>query len=133
MRGSRIVVLFCFVSLLFFVMACDGGSGSGSSTGSGVVTMSVTDAKPLLPENVTNLYIEFSGVWVHKPGGGWIELDMIEDHYSIDLLQFQNRHTTELVPSAILQSGKYTQVRIGVSNAIMRFKYEDESTEDVTL
>ena len=59
MRGSRIVVLICFVFLPLFIVACDGGS---DSSGSGVVTMSVTDAKPLLPENVTNLFVEFSEV-----------------------------------------------------------------------
>ena len=130
MRGSRIVVLICFLSLSLFIVACDGGS---DSSGSGVVTMSVTDAKPLLPENVTNLFVEFSEVWVHKPGEGWIELELVQSPYTIDLLQFQDGHTTELVPPAILESGKYTQVRIVVSAATMRFENEDETTEDLTL
>jgi len=133
MRVSRIVILICSISISLFLIACDGGSGSSTSSGSGVVAMSVTDARPLLPGNVTNLFVEFSGVWVHKPGGGWIELDLIEDHYSIDLLQFQEGHTTELVPPVILESGKYTQVRIGVSKATLRFINEDKSTEDKTL
>lgn len=132
MKVSAIITLCIFIFLSLFIVACDGGSGSSGSTSSGVVTMSVTDAKPLLPENVTNLFVEFSGVWVHKPGGGWIELDLIEDHYRIDLLQFQEGHTTELVPPAKLQSGKYTQVRIGVSKAWMVFDNGD-TTEERTL
>ena len=130
MKGSTIIILICFVSLSLFTVACDGGSGS---SGSGVVTMSVTDAKPLLPENVTNLFVEFLEVWVHKAGEGWIELDLVKSPYTIDLLQFQDGHTTELVPPAILESGKYTQVRIVVSAATIRFENEDQKREDLTL
>ena len=130
MKGSRIIVLICFVSLSLFTVACDGGSGS---SGSGVVIMSVTDAKPLLPENVTNLFVEFSEVWVHKPGEGWIELNLAQSPYTIDLLQFQDGHSTELVPPAILESGKYTQVRIVVNAATMRIENEDQTREDLTL
>lgn len=126
MKVSRFFILICFVSFSLFMVACSGG---GESVGSGTVTMSVTDAKPLLPENVTNLFIEFSEVWVHKPGEGWIELELIESPYSIDLLQFQNGKTTELVPPAILQAGKYTQVRIVVSKATLRFAIIDELGE----
>jgi hypothetical protein len=134
MKVSRFLVFCCFVSFSLFMVACDGGSGSSGSSdssGSGVVAMSVTDAKPLLPENVTNLFVEFSSVWVHKPGEGWIELDLVESPYSIDLLQFYDGQTTELVPPVVLSSGKYTQVRIVVSAAAMRFDNGDGT--DVTI
>jgi hypothetical protein len=129
MKASKFLILCCFVSFSLFVVACSGGGGSSDS---GTVTMSVTDAKPLLPENVTNLFVEFSEVWVHKSGEGWIELDLVESPYTIDLLQFQDGNTTELVPPAILQSGKYTQVRIAVSNAMIRFD-NGGTTDDRTV
>jgi hypothetical protein len=124
--------LCCFVSFSLFVAACGGGGGGGGSSDSGTVAMSVTDAKPLLPENVTNLFVEFSEVWVHKSGQGWIQLDLVESAYTIDLLQFQDGSTTELVPPTILDSGKYTQVRIAVSEATMRFD-NGVTTEDRTV
>jgi hypothetical protein len=129
MKASKFLILCCFVFFSLFVVACGGGGGGGGSSNSGTVAMSVTDAKPLLPENVTNLFVEFSEVWVHKSGGGWIELDLVESPYVIDLLQFQDTNTTELVPPAKLESGKYTQVRIAVTSATMRFD-EGGTTQD---
>jgi hypothetical protein len=110
-----------------FLTAC-GGSGDGSGTGT--LSMSVTDAKPLLPENVTNLFVEFSEIWVHKAGGEWQQLALTETPYTIDLLQFQDGNKTELVPPAILDAGKYTQVRFFVTNAIMRMS-NDETTDQI--
>ena len=110
-----------------------GGGGGGSSSATGTVAMSVTDARPLLPVDVTNLFVEFSEVWVHKPGAGWIQLTLVESPYTIDLLQFQDGNTTELVPPAKLSSGKYTQVRIVVDRATMRFDNGDGTTEDRTV
>ena len=69
MKALKFFTLCCFVSFSLFVAACGGGGGGGGdSSDSGTVAMSVTDAKPLLPENVTNLFVEFSEVWVHKSG-----------------------------------------------------------------
>jgi len=73
----------------------------------------------LLPDHVENFFVRFSEVWVHKPGEGWIELPLVESPYTIDLLQFYNGFTTELVPPTKLSSGKYTQVRFVVSSATM--------------
>ena len=91
--------------------------------------MSITDAKPLLPENVTNLFVDFSEVWVHKSGGDWQQLALAETPYTIDLLQFQDGSTTELVPPATLDNGEYTQVRIVVDSATLRFD-NDQATDE---
>jgi hypothetical protein len=131
MKALKFFTILCLVSFSFFIAACnDGGGGSGDT---GTVTMSVTDAKPLLPENVTNLFVEFSEVWVHKPGDGWKQLELVESPYTIDLLQFQDGNTTELVPPTKLNAGKYTQVRILVNKATMRFLNDDDTTEDRTV
>ena len=132
MKALKFFTLCCFVSFSLFVAACGGGGGGGGSSDSGTVAMSVTDAKPLLPENVTNLFVEFSEVWVHKSGEGWKQLTLVESPYTIDLLQFQDGNTTELVPPAKINSGKYTQVRIAVNSATIRFN-NGGSTEDQTV
>ena len=115
--AKRLVVLYLLLFASLFA-GC-GGSGGGATSDSGTVTLAVTDAKPLLPDSVENFFVEFSEVWVHKPGEGWIELPLVESPYTIDLLQFYDGFTTELVPPTKLSSGKYTQVRFVVSRASM--------------
>jgi len=107
-----------------------GGDGGGSSTG--IVAMSITDAKPVLPANVTNCVVTIEKVFVHKSGGEWVELEMVETPYIIDLLQFSDGFTTEFVPPVNLPSGKYTQVRLSVTSAVLRFD-NGGTTEDVTV
>jgi hypothetical protein len=114
------------------LVAC-GGSGSGEGTaGSGTITVSITDAKPKLPGEATNLWVTFEEVLVHKPGRGWISLPLVEDSYTIDLLQFQDGNATDLVPPTKLEAGKYTQVRIVVSRAEIRI-VNGGNTEDIPV
>lgn len=119
MRFAKQFIVFNLLIFLSFFSGCGGGGGGGTTSDSGTVTFSVTDAKPLLPDNVESFYVEFSEVWVHKPGEGWRELPLVESPYTIDLLQFYDGFTTELVPPTKLSSGKYTQVRFVVSSATM--------------
>jgi hypothetical protein len=119
-------------SFIMILTAC-GGGGSGDATGgTGTLQMSITDAKPQLPADVTNLFVTFDEVRVHKSGGGWISLPLVEAPYTIDLLQFQDGNTTELVPPTRLGAGKYTQVRLGVTSATIRFD-NGGTTEDRTV
>jgi hypothetical protein len=92
--------------------------------------MSVTDAKPMLPDGVTNLFVTFDEVRVHKSGGGWTSLPLVESPYTIDLLQFQDGNVTELVPPTKLESGKYTQVRLVVSGAKILFDNISSTAEE---
>ena len=119
MKLLRLLFWGILICLPVFVVSCGGGGGgSGTTTSdSGTVTMSITDAKPLLPETIVNFFVEFSEVWVHKPGNGWIQLLLFKSPYTIDLLQFQNGSTTEFVPPVLLSSGKYTQVRFVLNSA----------------
>ena len=119
MRFAKQFVVFNLLIFVILFSGCGGGGGGGTTSDSGTVTLSVTDAKPFLPDNVENFFVEFSEVWVHKPGEGWIELPLVESPYTIDLLQFYDGFTTELVPPTKLSSGKYTQVRFVVSSATM--------------
>lgn len=130
MKTIKFGILFGLVMFALLITACGNSGDSGDGNGTGTLSMSVTDAKPLLPDNVTNLFVEFSEIWVHKSGGGWQQLALAETPYTIDLLQFQDGNKTELVPPALLDAGKYTQVRFFVTNAIMRMN-NDETTDQI--
>jgi len=120
MKRFKLLCILSIIVVLSATFSCSDGGGSDSSVNSGIVAMSVTDAKPMLPQNVTNFWVRFEEVWVHKSGGGWISLPLAESPYEIDLLQFIEGNTTELVPPVRLESGKYTQVRIVISSAQIR-------------
>jgi len=119
-KGVLSVVLS--TALLMLLMGCGGGSGgsdgSGSSGTSGTLSVAITDAKPKLPEDIEHVYVTFDEVQVHKAGGDWVSLPVVAPApHRIDLFQFRNGNTTELVPPVKLESGKYTQIRIIVSDA----------------
>jgi len=118
------ICLWCAV----LISGCGGSGGSDSSGTSGTVSMNVTDARPALPPGTESVLITFDEVSVHKSGGGWSSLTLTPDH-TIDLLQFYDGTTTQLVPPVSLESGKYTQVRIGVSGAVIRIGGQDYNLE----
>ena len=136
MKPHRLLIFLTIASSFLMITAC-GGGGGGSSIGSGEVSMSITDAKPLLPEGtgqVTNLWITFTGVSVHKSGGGWISLPLIGDPpHIIDLLQFIDGKTTEIVPPVLLEYGKYTQVRLAIESATIRFDNDPDTDLPVVI
>ena len=130
MKVQRLIIFLIIASSFLMITACGGVGGSPISYGEVIVHM--TDTKPLLPEgerNVTNLFITFTGISVHKSGGGWISLPMVEDPpHTVDLLQFINRNTTEIVPPFLLEYGKYTQISLEIESAKIRFD-DDPNTE----
>ncbi len=106
-----LAVLICGV----FLFACGGGGGGGSS--SGTISMAITDAKPTLPPGVVQVIVTIDEVSVHASGGDWVSLPLAQNPFTIDLLQFANGHTTQLVPQVALAPGHYTQIRLGVQSA----------------
>ena len=131
MKKSTGLAWYIVVFALLILSACGSGGGD-ANVGSGTIQMSITDAKPMLPAGASNLFVTFEEVLVHKSGESWISLPLAKTPYNIDLLQFQDGNVTELVPPTRLVSGKYTQVRIVVSSAKIRF--DDGSTvEDKTV
>ena len=100
--------VYLLIAVSFLILFACGGGGGGGSNPSGEVTMSITDAKPLLPEGAdqaTNLKVTFTDILVHKSGGGWISLPLTGDlpTTTIDLLQFYGENTTEIVPPVLLE------------------------------
>ena len=133
MKLYRLSNFLTITSSFLIITAC--GGGGGGSIGYGEVIVHMTDAKPLLPEgaeNVTNLWITIAGVSVHKSGGDWISLPLEQGPpHTIDLLQLINGNTTEIVPPALLEYGKYTQIRLIVDSATIRF--DNEPTTDASV
>jgi hypothetical protein len=118
MKWLKLFFGFSLCVALLANLSCSDGGGSSSTTAvSSIVTMSITDAKPMLPANITAFKVKFDEVLVHKSGGGWISLPLVESPHIIDLLQFIDGDTTEFVPPVRLEYGKYTQVRIVISEA----------------
>ncbi len=128
--NKTIWTCFLILTVPIFVIGCGGGGSSSSgSAGSGTIVIGVTDAKPLLPDGTEEVLITFDEVSVHRPGGGWISLALAETEYTIDLLQFSDGTTTDLVPPVQLVSGKYTQIRIGVTDASIKIEGNYYSVE----
>jgi hypothetical protein len=132
-----LVVLGLLAPLALLLLSCGGGGGSstsgtsgdsGGSGTSGTLSVAITDAKPKLPAAATHVFVTFDEVSVHKAGGGWISLPVVAPApHTIDLLQFNEGKTTQLVPPVRLDSGKYTQIRLGVTSASIVF---DDGTEE---
>lgn len=131
MKLTRLLIPLLLVFSFSVFYACGGGGGGSASFGE--VAIDVTDAKPVLPDGATNLWITFTEVLAHKSGGGWMSLPLPESPYTIDLLQFYDGNTTELVPPVSLSSGKYTQIRIVISEATIRFDNDPTSDTPVEI
>ncbi len=117
---KRICTYLLTLMIPIFLFGCGGGgSSSGGSGGFGTIVIGVTDTKPMLPSGTEEVLITFEEVLVHRPGGGWVSLPLAETPYTIDLLQFSDGTTTDLVPPVALLSGKYTQIRIVVTEALI--------------
>lgn len=109
-------VLVCGV----FLLGCGGGGGSTTVVGNtGSLSFTITDAKPALPVGVNQVVVTINEVVVHQSGGEWISLPLEQDPFTIDLLQFSDGQTTQLVPQTTLPPGKYTQVRLGIQSAMI--------------
>jgi hypothetical protein len=110
--------LFAILVCGVFLSACGGGGGGGGGSASGSsLSIAITDAKPSLPADIRQVIVVIDEVSVHQSGGDWTSLSLAQTPFTIDLLQFSDGHTTQLVPQVSLTSGKYTQVRLGVQSA----------------
>ena len=135
MKVQRLLILLTIASSFLMITACGWGGGSPKSYGE--VIVHITDAKPLLPKgarNVTNLFITFKGISVHKSEDGWISLPLKKGPpHTIDLLQYINPNTIEIVPPVLLEYGKYTQIRLIIESAKIRFDHDPNTDIPVII
>jgi hypothetical protein len=76
----------------------------------------VTDARPALPSGIEAVFITFEEFFVHREGGDWISLELVNAPYAIDLLELHSGRTSQLVKPAKLEAGEYDRLRASVSS-----------------
>jgi hypothetical protein len=116
MKKRVFCAIFSGIILMLF-LGCGGGGGGDSGAGSGTLSIDITDAMSMLPDGTTEVNVTIEAVFVHKKGGGWVECDLIEQPFTVNLLDWQSGNTTVLVPDCQLEPGDYTQVRFFISDA----------------
>ncbi len=126
MKKRGFYILLVLATALLAAGCGGGGGGSDSGTSSGTLKVNITDAKPALPAGVEKVLVTINEVSVHQAGGSWVSLSLSQSPYTIDLLQFADGNTTELVPPAVLASGRYTQIRLGIVSAAIQINGVEE-------
>jgi hypothetical protein len=133
MKNRALHSIVAAIALLFFVgcgetviFASFNGSTNqetGESTGrtseesSGLVIIVITDAEPALPSGTEEVWITVEEVLIHREGGGWVSLPLVQTPYTIDLLRFHSGNTTDLIRPVSLASGTYDRIRLVIDNA----------------
>ena len=113
MSNSKMILVALVVALMVVV-----GAGiylaSSKSTGTGTVSIYVKD----LPANWTHVNVTFSEVKIHKASAdnesGWYNLTL--QAQTVDLASLTN--VSELLASANVSAGKYTQIRLVVVSVV---------------
>lgn len=101
-----------------------GSGGGGTVTGSGQLTIGITDT-PF--EDATAVLITFDKISVHRTGGGWVDLDFANGatERTCDLKKLEG--PTDVLGSEMLPAGHYTQIRLNVKEATIHFDNESTS------
>jgi hypothetical protein len=100
----------------------DSGSGSGGggtvASGSGRLTIELTDT-PFA--DATAVLITFDNISVHRSGGTWEDIDFGngETERTCDLKKLEG--PIDVLGSAMLPAGHYTQIRLNVKSATIHF------------
>jgi hypothetical protein len=144
-RGFILVTIVAILALLVILVAnC---ATPETTQAKGNLQIMVTDAPP--EEEVTSIMITVESVEVHKAvaqqeqqqsatnstanstdeKAGWLPIDILAGNETFDLLQIQG--IEEVLAVAELEEGKYTQIRMTISN--VQVKLGDGDLEDVIL
>jgi hypothetical protein len=108
-RSAASLLLALSVGTLF------GCGGSGSSEGTGTLTLGVTDA-PI--DDATSVVVQFSGVAFKREGQGpEIVHDLTPTPRQFNLLEFQDGRAALLLDGVTLPAGRYEWLRLIVDNA----------------
>jgi len=93
---------------LLFIASCSQDNSVDSGNRTGMLQLFLTD-KPIALKEV---WVTITDIQVHKTGENWINFDA--NGHSVDLLTLKNRE--QLLQSAPLQAGKYTGIRLEVTD-----------------
>ena len=142
MKGGVLIV--AIVAALAMVIILIGGYAAPEAVEArGTLQIMVTDAPP--EEEVTSIMVTVEIVEVHKAvaeqeqeqsatnstneEADWLPLDILAGNETFDLLQIQG--IEEILAVAELEPGKYTQIRMTISN--VQVKLGDGDLQDVIL
>ncbi len=150
MKTGILVVVIAAV-LAMVVLLVGGYAGPETAQATGTLQIMVTDAPP--EEEVTSIMVAVKSVEVHKAAAeqeqeqeqqqlannstnnstneeaGWLPLDILAGNETFDLLQIQG--IEEVLAVAELEPGKYTQIRITISD--VQVKLGNGNLTDVIL
>ncbi len=138
------VLIVAVVAVLAMVIMLIGGYAAPEAVqAKGTLQIMVTDAPP--EEEVTSIMVTVESVEVHKAAAeqeqeqsannstdedaGWLPLDILAGNETFDLLQIQG--IEEVLAVTELEPGKYTQIRMTISN--VQVKLGDGDLQDVIL
>jgi hypothetical protein len=116
MRKVRSYILFITLPVVFF-LGCQVSFFVGFNGESSTLFVRVTDARPALPSGIEAVFITFEEFSVHREGGDWIPLELLNSPYAIDLLELHSGKTSQLVKPAKLETGAYDRIRALISSA----------------
>ena len=97
------------------------------------LTDSSGDYKAGDDENYLAVYITISKIQVHLAGedeGEWIEWGLLEENNVFDLIQLKNDGISELFSEKELDPGKYTQIRLFITEANVWVEIVNEESEE---
>jgi hypothetical protein len=114
MRKAWSHILSIILPVAFF-LGCQVSFFVSFNGGSSTLFVRVTDARPALPSGIEAVFITFEEFFVHREGGDWIPLELLNSPYAIDLLELHSGKTSQLVKPAKLEAGEYDRIRALIS------------------
>ncbi len=140
---SGVLIVTIVTALAMVIMLVGGYPAPETPQAKGTLQIMVTDAPP--EEEVTSIMVTVESVEVHKAAAeqeqeqsannstheeaGWLPLDILAGNETFDLLQIQG--IEEVLAVSELEPGKYTQIRMTISNVQVRLG--DGDLQDVIL
>jgi hypothetical protein len=110
MRKVWSYILLITLAVVFF-LGCQISFFVSFNGGSSTLFVRITDARPALPSGIEAVFITFEEFFVHREGGDWISLELVNAPYAIDLLELHSGKTLQLVKPAKLEAGEYDRIR----------------------
>ena len=143
---KKYFVILVLLALALFISGCIGfltTPGEDSITpGKGRLEIYLTDSSEKYKANDSEtylaVYITISKIQVHLAGedeeteGEWIELELKNGETIFDLIELKNEGLSVLLSEVELEPGKYTQIRLFVTDASILIETE-EIEEDSKL
>ncbi|MDP2919237.1 MAG: DUF4382 domain-containing protein [Dehalococcoidia bacterium] len=132
------VITFVVVLVIVLVgVGCQGGGGASQPVANGTLIINVTDAPP--KAEVMSIMLTLTKLAVHKSPlegdqagaeeGEWLEIAVPDTAKTFDLLKIKG--IEQLLTTAQVSAGKYTQVRLTVEKAEVTLK--DKAAEPAVI